>query len=202
MTYLFIYSSLALNPKQNIKLTVDYHKGKDIVLVKFDYNKELISYVKRLKGVRWSQTKKSWYIVKSEFDLHTIFDALKGVAYIDYSSLKSKSITKPMVLPKEKVLKLKVNLPQGYYDMLDQKRYSDSTKATYTNYFEDFLRYFREQSLNDISTEQINKYLLELIRKNKIYNSQQNQRINAIKFYYEKVIGNDYICTRRKRQKG
>ena len=174
-------------------MTIDSHRGKDVVLIKFEYNKELINSVKRIKGARWSQTKKSWYIEKSDFDLHTAFDALTSLAHIDYSSLKRnhKSIKQPIAPSKNKVVKLKVKLPEAYYDMLDQKRYSDSTKATYTNYFEDFLRYFKEQSLNDISTEQINKYLLELIRKDKISDSQQNQRINAIKFYYEKVLGRE-----------
>jgi len=37
--------------------------------------------------------------------------------------------------------------------------------------------------------EQINKYILNLIQLKNISISQQNQRINAIKFYYEKVLG-------------
>ena len=126
-----------------------------MVLIKFDYNKELINSVKRIKGARWSQTKKSWYIEKSDFDLHTAFDALTSLAHIDYSSLKRnrKSINQPVVLSKNKVEKLKVKLPAAYYDMLDQKRYSDSTKATYTNYFEDYIRYFNGRSLDDITVE-------------------------------------------------
>jgi len=191
-----------LNPKQKITLIFDSHRGKDVVFIKFDYDKKLITSVKRLNGVRWSQTQKSWYIIKSDFDLHTVFSTLKKVAYIDYSSLKRESITQPIVQQINKMQRLKVELPEAYYDMLDQKRYSESTKSTYINYFEDYLRYFREQSLNDISTEQINKYLLELIRKNKISDSQQNQRINAIKFYYEKVIGREkvYYGIRRPRK--
>ena len=191
-----------MNPKQKITLIFDSHRGKDVVFIKFDYDKKLITSVKRLNGVRWSQTQKSWYIIKSDFDLHTVFSTLKKVAYIDYSSLKRESITQPIVQQINKMQRLKVELPEAYYDMLDQKRYSESTKSTYINYFEDYLRYFREQSLNDISTEQINKYLLELIRKNKISDSQQNQRINAIKFYYEKVIGREkvYYGIRRPRK--
>ena len=189
-----------MSSKPNITLTVDFHRGKDIILVKFDYNKELVSHVKRIKEARWSPTKKSWYIKKTEFSLHAFFDVLKSVAYIDYSSVKNKNIIKP-ILPKKKAPKSEVKLPEAYYDMLDQKRYSESTKSTYINYFKDFLRYFKNQNLNDITTEQINQYLLELIRKEKISDSQQNQRINSIKFYYEKVIGREkeYYGIRRPR---
>ena len=168
-----------MNSKPIITLATSLHKGKDIIFVKFDYNKELINCVKQINGAKWSQTKKSWDILKSDSDLHIIFDALKNLAHIDYSSLKRKNITKPIVLPKKKTLKLEVKLPDAYYDILDQKRYSKSTKSAYINYFEDFLIYFIKQPLNDISTEQINKYLLELIQESKNSDSQQNQCINA-----------------------
>ncbi len=75
--------------------------------------------------------------------------------------------------------------------MLEQKRYSESTKATYTNYFSDYARTFNGRNLERVTTEEINQYILNLIRKRNISASQQNQRINAIKFYYEKVLGRE-----------
>lgn len=80
-------------------------------------------------------------------------------------------------------------LPHGYLELLQRKRYSKSTMATYTNYFGQFCLYFQDRDLNSISVQEINNYILELIRINKISISQQNQRINAIKFYYEQVLG-------------
>lgn len=80
-------------------------------------------------------------------------------------------------------------LPRGYLELLLRKRYSQSTINTYTNYFLQFMDYFRDQELNNITHHQINAYILELIDFKKISTSQQNQRINAIKFYYEKVLG-------------
>ena len=82
-----------------------------------------------------------------------------------------------------------IELPIGYLELLQRKRYSQSTIKTYTSYFKQFLRYFTNQDLNTITHHQINAYLLELIQFKKISASQQNQRINAIKFYYEKVLG-------------
>lgn len=43
--------------------------------------------------------------------------------------------------------------------------------------------------MTEITTDQINSYILKLIKNDRISDSQQNQRINAIKFYYEKVLG-------------
>ena len=82
----------------------------------------------------------------------------------------------------EKVLK-------QYRDLLIQKRYSQNTQDIYYSYFKDFCLYFQDEKLEDVTTIQINSYILDLIKSKSISISQQNQRINSIKFYYEKVLG-------------
>jgi len=76
-----------------------------------------------------------------------------------------------------------------FKELLIQKRYSDNTQRIYCNYFKDFYTYFKNENLEKISVDQINKYIFNLIKLKNISISQQNQRINAIKFYYEKVLG-------------
>jgi len=76
-----------------------------------------------------------------------------------------------------------------YKDLLIQKRYSQNTQDIYCSYFKDFCMYFSKEELVNITTAQINSYILDLIKAKNISLSQQNQRINAIKFYYEKVLG-------------
>ncbi len=78
---------------------------------------------------------------------------------------------------------------QQYKDLLLQKRYSQNTQDVYYSYFKDFCVNFQKEKLEDITTDKINTYLLDLIQSKNISISQQNQRINAIKFYYEKVLG-------------
>jgi len=82
-----------------------------------------------------------------------------------------------------------LGLPAGYLELLQRKRYSQSTIKTYTGYFLQFMNHFREEDLKALSSKHINQYMLELINYKRISVSQQNQRINAIKFYYEKVLG-------------
>jgi len=78
-----------------------------------------------------------------------------------------------------------------YRDLLIQKRYSVGTRRIYLKYFCDFVAYFKDHRLNDITYDEINRYLLWLVENQDISASQQNQRINAIKFYYEKVLGRE-----------
>jgi len=181
-------------------LTHESHRGKQIVALRFKYNEDLIKEVKRIKGARWSQSKKCWYINEDSFDLKTVYEVLQEKSFIDYSSLKIKE--KQIERKKKPQIKTKVKIPAAYYDVLDIKRYSENTKKTYTNYFGDFIRYFSDKILEDISVQEINTYILGLIRHDNISPSQQNQRINAIKFYYEKVLDREkmYVDIERPRR--
>lgn len=80
-------------------------------------------------------------------------------------------------------------IPAGYIELLQSKRYSRNTIKTYVCYFRHFQFHFKERDLEKLSKRDIMDYLHELTIRTPISSSQQNQRINAIKFYYEKVLG-------------
>ena len=183
---------------RTIELSFSTHRDTDIVLVKFSYDNELIRIIKSIGKAKWSQSNKSWYFVITDFNLSAVLTAFKGKAIIETAAIdtnRESQLTKPYIKQRD-------TIPSSYIDMLDQKRYSDSTKATYTNYFEDYIRYFTGRSLDDINVDEINGYILELIRKQSMSASQQNQRINSIKFYYEKVLGREklYVNINRPRR--
>lgn len=90
-------------------------------------------------------------------------------------------------------------------EKLIQIRYSQNTIKTYVSYMRSFMQEFSDRNLESITTPEINAYILRLIRTRGISPSQQNQRINAIKFYYEKVLGRKkayYHLNRPKKEKG
>ena len=67
-------------------------------------------------------------------------------------------------------------------------RYAESTIKTYKQTFEEFVNFYGNETLEEISEEKIINYLRYLVNERKISLSVQNQAINAIKFYYEKVL--------------
>ncbi|HZK06652.1 MAG TPA: site-specific integrase [Bacteroidales bacterium] len=184
-------------------LAIDTRHGNPMVSISFENDFALIAKVKTLKGAIWSQSRGFWHIAKSDFKLNSVFETLKDVAWVDYSALKSNTSNEASKTEKQKPdSKPKITLPQAYTDLLGQKRYAENTKAIYQNYFADFIRRFDGRDLQEVTKEEINGYILELIREKKISSSQQNQRINAIKFYYEKVLGRqkEYYDIERPRQ--
>jgi integrase/recombinase XerD len=84
-----------------------------------------------------------------------------------------------------------------YRNRLIQKRYSKNTISIYCNYFEDFCNYFQNIKLQNVIPEQINTYILQLIEAKNISISQQNQRINAIKYYVVRNAVSKELCTKK-----
>jgi len=178
-----------LNTRPQITLEYGTHRQQDVVLIRFEYNRPINERLKELFGARWSHSHGCWLIDIDDFQLGLFFEGFKDLAYINYSALKIK--TKPKVpekVSRDYSHRSTTELPKGYFELLKQKRYSENTVKTYSAYFKDFMHYFSERDLTELSVEEINAYLLELINKWNITTSEQNQRINAIKFFYEKVL--------------
>ncbi len=69
------------------------------------------------------------------------------------------------------------------------KAYSSHTQRAYTNNFAHFLHYFRNRALDTIDKEDIEGFLYKFIQRHHCSKTKQNILINAIKFYYEQVLG-------------
>lgn len=178
--------------RNTIKLHQAIHNGQPVVQLLFDFDAELTAVVKQLEGCKWSQTMKSWYIAEEQFDLHRSFEAFRGKAWVDYSGLKKNSMpAKENNKVKKETIRQNIQLPPGFLERLEQERYSKNTIKIYTHYFKDFVNEFQGRDLSVITKEEINSFILRLIKEKQISPSQQNQRINAIKFFYEKVLNRE-----------
>lgn len=173
---------------KNLQLIPDVHKQHAVVKVSFAYDKALIALVKSQKGARWSQTLHSWYFQKKDFQLNTFYQALSGKVYVDYSKLRSSSLSSFDKKTIHKKTILEIQLLQKYKEHLVLKRYSQNTIKTYCSCFLKFMIHFKGQSIDALLKEKIQAFLLRLIQQEKVSPSTQNQYINAIKFYYEKVL--------------
>lgn len=179
-----------MTTRPDITLKKGIHRNQNIVRIEFPYDKQLIDLLRKEIAPKWSRTMGCWYLPEQDFNLGRFFNAFKPVAFINYSDIKLTN--EPVILkPKKRnyLYRKNIELPNGYLELLHQKRYSKSTIKTYSAYLKDFIYYFDERDLTELQVEEINAYLLELITKWDITTSEQNQRINAIKFFYEKVLG-------------
>ena len=188
----------AYHPKRRITLSFAEWKGRDYIAVAHGGDASLR---RRLSDEPGAVAKGGTvYIPADGFVLTDFFDRYVGEAFIDYSAIKE-SPPKPKPKPTQPS---RPDLPPGFMEKLRQVRYNDHTVRVYTTYFRDFQEYFEGCDIDRITPEEINGYLVFLINEKGISTCQQNQRINAIKFYYEKVLGQPrrcYTVSRAKREK-
>ena len=151
---------------------LDVHEGKNVILIKFPYDKALVERVKKLVGVKWSRSKKAWYVS-------------------DTSQYREKFGLEEKVIGKEAILKIAdINRPnfQRFVDLLHLKGYSTNTIRTYTVEFSQLLYLIKDKNVNELTAEQLKSYLLYCLQTLKLRENQVHNRINAIKFYFEKVL--------------
>jgi len=72
-------------------------------------------------------------------------------------------------------------------DDMRLKRYSVKTINTYYTCLAQYLQYFNGREYEEIESHEIKQYLLTLVDKG-YSRSTQNQAINSIKYYYEKIL--------------
>jgi site-specific recombinase XerD len=83
----------------------------------------------------------------------------------------------------------KVQVPQAFVEQMKMRRYSQNTIKAYTSTLARFLAFNADRKPEEIEPERIRTYILHLVEHTDVSASYQNQAINAIKFYFEAVLG-------------
>ena len=98
--------------------------------------------------------------------------------------------------PKRELKKVgDVNIPalNALREKLILKSYSKNTQRTYYYEFAQFLYILGNHDVNSLDEKRIRSYFLYCAETLQMKESQINSRYNAIKFYYEQVMGRDKI---------
>jgi site-specific recombinase XerD len=151
--------------------------------------------VKSLPNILYTKTHKRWYVVNDSPEVfRTIYDAFrKEKIFVDYSALRQPQ-SGPATAIQPIVPDVKMQREQSLALMAEKlslRGYSANTAKTYLEQFKLYLRFYPDYKPEDLEEREITNYLLYLIEKKKISRSTQNQAINAIKFFYEKVLGQE-----------
>ena len=155
----------------------------------FGFNLELTNHIKKMPFYTWDAKNKWWTIPYSEKLLQEI-------------KTKSRDLGLEMLYEEEEIRKEDrakrisqfdvVNYrhcPDEYLRKLRELRYTPKTIKTYQSLFEEFINYYHKQDIQKIDEKMIMAFLQYLVIDRKVSHSYQNQSINSIKFYYERVLG-------------
>jgi len=134
-------------------------------------------------GANWNKSNEFLFLKNTSENLNHIFHYFKGKAWVDIKELQGEKLQNKV--PKG------IEFPKEYELLLKRKRYSENTLKTYCSLFKAFLSYHAPKAAQEITEEEIRAYQDYLVNTKKVAISTQNQHINAIKFYFEKVLGGE-----------
>jgi site-specific recombinase XerD len=77
---------------------------------------------------------------------------------------------------------------QRLTEELQLKQYSLNTLKTYQNEFIQLLYILKDKNVDDLNADAIKSYLLFCINELKLSENQIHSRLNAIKFYFSRVL--------------
>jgi integrase/recombinase XerD len=174
------------------------HQKELRLLLRFDYNTELISITKKLNDSKWSLTMQCWHLHFSQENIALITATFKDITNINFDKLPKKELFKRNLNPAEKTLL------NNFYLFLKGKRYSKSTIQTYTFFVADFVNFYTKKSLEEITNRDVELFIEKVFIERSYSVSSQRQFISALKIFtvfYPQTRINDLSLERPKKSR-
>lgn len=206
---------------QTIILKPLHHRANDCIGIYFEKNAVLQQAIQKSAGAKWSKTNSCWYLSCTGENYLRLKSALENKAELEieelrkfllekkknntFSSIQNKPVTSAGVvkIAEKKITPLRPTQSvyplssenkdalQKFKQQLVLKSYSSSTVRTYTNEFVQFLNTIKEKPATQFTTARIKDYMQYCSEKLKLSENTLHSKINALKFYYEQVLGRE-----------
>jgi len=147
------------------------YKNKKVIWIRFDYDPELVKQVKNFTKARWTPSEKAWRLSDNKFN-RQLCDLPEHIVGKEVLSRISS-----------------VNLPEfeRYQNMLTLRGYSPNTIKTYSVEFAQLLYLLKDFPVQKLTSEKLQSYFLYCSKVLNLSENQIHSRINAVKFYFEKI---------------
>jgi site-specific recombinase XerD len=138
--------------------------------------------IKKLRNIYYHRNLRLWSIINDA----KVLSELKAILRNNYQVVHVSDHRQ--VIPSAPLSEDNLNRLAALEKRILLKAYSPHTIVNYKGAFTKFLAHYNDQNVDELSKEEIENYLLKLIVDYNISESKQNIIINALKFYYEKVL--------------
>ena len=180
------------------------HRNGEHIGLYFDFLPVLTQAVKQIKTIKQSFTHGCWYLPCTRNNYQLVVEAASHLATIDTSSLKEYLFQKQALVTDvqkplhNSTLTIIKNYPLcshnlksiiAYRNLLVVMKYSPKTITHYCNAFHQLLRLLGPVHIDTLTKEKIMSYMFWLANNKQYSETNLNTTINALKFYFEKVLG-------------
>ena len=189
---------------QTITLQPLLHRGAEQMALLYK-GSALNQFVKKIPGIKWSHTHKCWYLPLSGENYDLMHTSLTGVALFDLSKLRPYLEKRKQILQVKQssaeVPALKPASLQAYnisagnmqqlvrmVETLELAKNPDTTIKTYKNEFKQLLQLLNNTAVETLSSDDLRRYMLYCANDLQLSPGTLNSRLNAIKYYFERVL--------------
>ena len=200
-----------------VQLKGIFDNAAEFIGVFFEPDPQIETAIRKIAGCKWCNSNKCWLIPLGLEQYKSIKKRLHGIAVIDSKPLKDYLLKKRKKAPAADNPELNTKPPavsdigsrtdavvikdrtagiaacnQHVLPAIEQelrlKSYSRSTIRTYLNEVAPLLRILKTKCADDLTVDEIRRYLVYCHETLKLSENTLHSRINALKFYYEQVL--------------
>jgi len=157
-----------------IQYSLTQKDGRSYISIKFELNSTWNKRMQQVSGSRWCSSLKCWLIPDTPSNRKKC-----GLlpSFLDVKETERQEIREKLV---------------ASYNKLLLKGYSFNTNRNYCLHLKEYFSLVsRKYSIDEVTPDIIERYLLWRLKKKNCGGSDMNSHINAIKFYYEHVLGKE-----------
>lgn len=200
---------------ETVTLKALVHRKMECIGIYFARNTTLEKIIRCQPDVTWSRTNACWYIPLSKKGYTRLVNQLQGKANIENSALKlylqkKERVTATIVESKGSAETSNLNYRkpvtlshiwqlssenlaalEKFVQMLNMKAYSPSTIHTYRNEFTQLLKLLKNKPVDELDADDLKRYMVFIMKEHGLTENSAHSRLNAIKFYFEQVLGRE-----------
>jgi site-specific recombinase XerD len=195
-----------------ITLSIKLQAAEERIFIAFPYNKTINDFVRQVPGVKWSAAAKQWHLPVDKSAVQALEKNIQSFAQLDTRVLKNQLLERkqnttaapslPLTkystsYPMKRAINMRKIRPVNAHilplmkQQLKLKAYSLSTISTYLNEMSQLLQALRDIPADDLQPVHLKRYLVYCLDKLGLKENTLHSRINAMKFYYEQILGKD-----------
>ena len=197
---------------ERITIKPIFHRNADHAAIFFNHNGKLIESLKKLKRIKWSRTHRCWFVPLTKEYCREVYKIAKKFGDVDVSALKEyfnrekvettglvqiATPSPPDILQQRRqfhgarVAQVNDHVLPLMAERLQLKAYSQSTIRVYISEMSQLLQALGNIPADELTPKHLKRYLVYCYEKLGLKENTLHSRINAMKFYYEQVLGRE-----------
>ncbi|MFO0266562.1 MAG: tyrosine-type recombinase/integrase [Cyclobacteriaceae bacterium] len=160
------------------------HRNQSVIFIRFPFDDNENTRIKKWPDVRWSQTQRAWYVPDTLANR-------KKLGLLSHSGKEAYHRIDP------------INQPalDSLLQTLTLKGYSANTTKVYRQEFIQLLALLDTKPVSTLTVDELKRYFAYCLNHLKLSEHTLHSRINAVKFYFEQVLQRDKFLFRIPRPK-